>query len=83
MGKVKYSLIGLVLGLAIGVVSIWYVGLFDERDQFLTPEFYYEVPSGGYVYVEDEYIRYNKYGFDGILDYQSTLNYELVRGSRR
>lgn len=83
MGKsAKYGLAGLALGLVIGFVSMWYVGLFDTRDFFLTPRFYYEIPSGGYVYVEDEYIRYNEYEFNGILGFQITLNYEPV-GPRR
>jgi len=46
-----------------------------KRDILLSPKYYYELPSGGYIYIEDEYIRYNKYSFNGTLDYQITLNY--------
>jgi len=46
---------------------------------FLSPRFYYELPTGGYVYIEGDCIRYNQNDFNGVLDYQITLNYEFVK----
>ena len=50
----------------------------SARDYLLSPQFYYELPGGGYVFVEDEYIRYNRYSFNGTLEHQITLNYDFV-----
>ncbi len=49
-----------------------------RKSTLLSPEVYYELPSGGYLYIDDEYIRYNENSFNGTLDYQITLNYEFV-----
>jgi len=51
----------------------------SARDLLLSPNFYYELPSGGYLYIEDKYIRYNPDEFDGQLDYRITLNYIEVK----
>lgn len=47
----------------------------SSRSYFLSPSFYYELPSGGYIYIEDEFIRYNPNEFNEQLDYRITLNY--------
>ncbi|KKN27711.1 hypothetical protein LCGC14_0861870 [marine sediment metagenome] len=49
-----------------------------KRDIFLSPHYYYELPKGGYIYIDGEYIRYNVNSFNGTLDYQITLNYEVA-----
>ena len=56
---------------------LWSINLFPFNPQSV----YYEMPAGGYIYEDDyplEYggkcIRYNKYSYNGTLDYQITLN---------
>ncbi len=49
-----------------------------RRDLLLSPHYYYELPEGGYIFIDGEYIRYNCNPFDGRLGYQITLNYKDV-----
>ena len=51
---------------------------FVSRDYLLSPNVYYELPDGGYIYIEDEYVHYNEDSFSGALEYQITLNYKEV-----
>jgi len=49
-----------------------------KRNLLLSKEFYYELPSDGYIYINEEYVRFNENSFNGTLDYQITLNYKFV-----
>ena len=51
---------------------------FIYRAKLLSPEVYYELPAGGYIYIDGEYIRHNENEYNGTLDYQITLNYKFV-----
>jgi len=79
--KNKWSFVVAFIAILFGAIGFLSGSEFDnmsERNIVLTPDYYYELPSGGYIYVDDCYIRYNENSFDGVLDYQITLNYVSV-----
>jgi hypothetical protein len=83
----KYLYLLMALILIVGVISGFWIKQWQDdkdiihryRDILLSKDYYYEIPSGGYVYIDDENIRYNENSFDGQLDYQITLNYQNIK----
>ena len=74
----KNVFIALVFTIVFTAIGVYFLPLIMRQTILLSREVYYELPSGGYIYVDNEYIRYNKNEFDGTLDYQITLNYTFV-----
>jgi len=80
MSKEKVIIIALItLAIVIPLITL-VLPPFARKSILLSSEVYYELPSGGYIYIDEEYIRYNENSFNGTLDYQITLNYNFVEG---
>lgn len=76
MKKEIVVVIGVTLITILSFIFGW--NMKANSNYLLTERYYYELPTGGYIYIDGYHIRLNKNPFNGTLDYQITLNYSEV-----